>query len=325
MGDNVTLGCNKSLNYICSCVYVSNINKDINIRDFFVRYLLNNNINKKQIQDKLVNIDKDNLPKINEVFDFYNYLKNETTKEEGDKNEFISYNECPILCTLKRKKEPLVTNVKVDEFTTMVENNFDYKFTGESKIYPYELPKLPNNFGICCIVGASGSGKSTMLKEFDSSLYSFENKKFDDNAIVSNFDTPKIASEKLSASGLNSMPVWCRPRKVLSVGEGFRADLALNLDSYKIFDEFTSTIDRNVAKSTCNGIQRYIRKNNIHNIVFCSCHKDFIPFLKPDIVIDLDEEKVFDCRGEHLGETLRYKSTNQMKKICGVYLGSITI
>ena len=207
----------------------------------------------------------------------------------------------------------------------MVENNFDYKFTGESMVYPYELPKLPDNFNICCIVGASGSGKSTMLKEFDSNIYEFNNKQYDNNAIVSNFETPEIASERLSASGLNSMPVWCRPRRVLSVGEGFRADLALNLDSYKIFDEFTSTIDRNVAKSTCNGIQRYIRKNNIHNIVFCSCHKDFIPFLKPDIVIDLDEEKVFDCRGKCLGKTSRCKSTKQMQKICGVYLGNIII
>ena len=121
------------------------------------------------------------------------------------------------------------------------------------------------------------------------------------------------------------MPVWCRPRKVLSVGEGFRADLALNLDSYMIFDEFTSTIDRNVAKSTCNGIQKYIRDKGLHNIVFCSCHKDFIPFLKPDIVIDLDEEAVFDCRGECLGETLRYECTKQTPKTCGAFLGVITI
>lgn len=254
-------------------------------------------------------------------------LQDQSIEETQNKNEkeFINYNECPVLFTLKRKAEPLITKVKTDEFTAMVENNFDYKFTGESKIYPYELPKLPDDFNICCIVGASGSGKSTMLREFDSNIYNFESKYYDDNAIVSNFKTPEIASERLSASGLNSMPVWCRPRRVLSVGEGFRADLALNLDSYKIFDEFTSTIDRNVAKSTCNGIQRYIRKNGIHNMIFCSCHKDFIPFLKPDIVIDLDYEKVFDCRGKCLGETLRYKSMNQMQKICGVYLGSITI
>ena len=84
----------------------------------------------------------------------------------------------------------------------------------------------------------------------------------------------------------------------MSVGEGFRADVALNLNSYTLFDEFTSTIDRNVAKATSNGLQKYIRRNGLDHIVFCSCHKDYIPYLKPDIVIDLDEEKVFDCRGD---------------------------
>lgn len=325
VGNDIMLDCNKSLNYIYSCIYVANVNNDVNMRDCFAKYLLDNGIDKIQIKSGISQINRNSLPNLNEVTNLYNSLQGQTTKIVKDEKEFINYNECPILCTLKRKSEPLITRVRTDKFTAMVENNFDYKFTGESKVYPYELPELPNDFNICCIVGASGSGKSTMLKEFDSSLYCFENKQYDENAIVSNFETPEIASERLSASGLNSMPVWCRPRKVLSVGEGFRADLALNMDNYKIFDEFTSTIDRNVAKSTCNGIQRYIRNNNIHNIVFCSCHKDFIPFLKPDIVIDLDEEKVFDCRGKCLGETLRYKSMNQMQKICGVYLGNITI
>lgn len=236
----------------------------------------------------------------------------------------MNYTECKVLCTLERKKDPLVTRVNCDEFTAMVEKNFDYKFDGVSEVYPFDLPKLPDDFKILCIVGASGSGKSTLLKEFkgyrDSNYY-----QYDDDAIVSNYSTPEEASERLSAVGLNSMPVWCRPRKVLSVGEGFRADLALNLDSYTIFDEFTSTIDRNVAKSTCNGIKRFIDDNNLNHIVFCSCHKDYIPFLQPDLVIDLDECKMFDCRGVDLGKTLPCKSTNQVAKICGEYLGSIII
>ena len=319
---DILLKCGKTLDEFCSYIYMSNVNKDAEKRDFFAKYLLDNGVDKVQIKNGMASISKNNLPKWSEVTELYNELIR--VKEAEEEMSFVSYNECPVLCKLARKTEPLVTKVKTDEFTAMAEACFDYKFTGESIIYPYELPKLPDDFGICCIVGASGSGKSTMLREFDS-RYSFEDKKFDDNAVVSNFETPEIASERLSASGLNSMPVWCRPRRVLSVGEGFRADLALNMDSYKIFDEFTSTIDRNVAKSTCNGIQRYIRKNNIHNIVFCSCHKDYISFLKPDIVIDLDEEKVFDCRGKRLGETLPYKSTNQMPKTCGAFLGNIII
>ena len=211
----------------------------------------------------------------------------------------------------------------------MVQNNFDYEFTGESKVYPYELPQELKNidFKILVITGASGSGKSTLLKEFiQCGDYHYSSNNYDCNkAIVSNFETPIEASNKLSATGLNSMPVWCRTRNVLSVGEGFRADIAINLKSYTIFDEFTSTIDRNVAKSTCNGLQRYIRENNLTNMIFCSCHKDFIPYLKPDIVIDLDDEKIYDCRGECLGETLLSKCTSQTTKTFGEFLGSITI
>lgn len=239
----------------------------------------------------------------------------------------MEYFDCPVVCKLERKKTPLIATVPTDEFTKMVEANFDYDFTGESKFYPYACPPQVNDaldFNILVITGASGKGKSTFLKEFKG--YKTNAKVYDfTKAIVSNFSTPQEASEKLSAVGLNSMPVWCRPRNVLSVGEGFRADLALNIDDYTIFDEFTSTIDRNVAKSTCNSIQKYIRNKNITNVVFCSCHKDYIPFLKPDYVIDLDLEKMFDCRGACLGETSRSKSTSQQIKRFGAYLGSITI
>jgi len=235
----------------------------------------------------------------------------------------MDYKDCEVLVQLKRKKEPIVTTVEIDEFTNMAQKNFDYEFDGASKVFPFELPKLPSDFETLCIVGASGSGKSTLLNEFQG--YNEKQKSFDNNAIVSNFENPIVASEKLSAVGLNSIPVWCRPRRVLSVGEGFRADLALHLDSNTIFDEFTSTIDRNVAKSTCNGIKRYIKDSNLKNIVFSSCHGDYIPFLNSDIVIDLDDECVYDCRGVELGKKLPYTSTNQKPRTCGEYLGSITI
>lgn len=241
----------------------------------------------------------------------------------------MDYKECKILCKIKKSEIPLVSHVDVDEFTTMVQNNFDYEFTGDSEFYPYELPSELKGieFGTLVITGASGSGKSTLLKELlKSGKYTMSENTYDNTkAIVSNFNTPEEASYKLSAVGLNSLPVWCRPRNVLSVGEGFRADVALNLDSNVVFDEFTSTIDRNVAKSTCNGLNKYIKENNLHNMVFCSCHKDFIPFLKPDIVIDLDEETVYDCRGECLGETLLSKCTSQQTKTFGEYLGDIII
>lgn len=236
----------------------------------------------------------------------------------------MTYKECPVLCKIKRKHEPIITKVQIDEYTKMVSDNFDYDFDGTSKFYPFEFPAELKDlrYGILVICGASGSGKSTLLKEFDTPKH----KKFEEGkAIVSSFATPEEAGYKLSAVGLNSIPVWCRPRNVLSVGEGFRADIALNMENGMVFDEFTSTIDRNVAKSTCNGLQKYIRKNGLERMVFCSCHKDYIPFIKPDFVIDLDEETCFDCRGVDLGEPSPSKCTEATTRTFGGFLGNITI
>jgi ABC-type ATPase with predicted acetyltransferase domain len=48
---------------------------------------------------------------------------------------------------------------------------------------------------------------------------------------------------------LNSVPSWYKPYQVLSNGEKFRADLARKLKSNTVIDEFTSVVDRTVAKA----------------------------------------------------------------------------
>ena len=66
------------------------------------------------------------------------------------------------------------------------------------------------------------------------------------------------AIDKLTAVGLNSVPSWVRPYEVLSTGEKFRADLSRRLKDNAVIDEFTSVVDRNVAKSCCVSISKYI-------------------------------------------------------------------
>lgn len=199
------------------------------------------------------------------------------------------------ICNLNRSKVPLTSQVEVDEFTKEASKNFDYDFDGINKFYPFEVPQILKelDFNILCIVGASGSGKSTFSKYFgEPQKLEWDNKK----AIISNFENVEEAIDKLNSVGLNSIPTWCKPRNVLSVGEGFRVDLARQIKDNCVIDEFTSTIDRNVALSCCNSIQNYIRKKNIKKCVFVSCHKDFIDVLRPDYVIDLDEKALFDTR-----------------------------
>lgn len=204
-------------------------------------------------------------------------------------------NQLTKVCDLKKSKIPLISKVKLDKFTKEANKNFDYDFDGINKFYPFELPSILKelDFNILCIVGASGRGKSIFSRYFGKETkVEWNNQK----AIISNFDNVDDAIERLNSVGLNSIPTWCKPRNVLSIGEGFRADLARSIKSNCVIDEFTSTVDRNVALSCSNSIQRYIRKKGYKKCVFVSCHKDFIDVLLPDYVIDLDDECLYDTR-----------------------------
>lgn len=176
----------------------------------------------------------------------------------------------------------LTSTVKQDEITNEISKYFDYTFNGVTE---FEVPVMimQEDFSIGLIVGASGSGKSTLL-----SAYGTEEDIIWDNelSIASHFESAEDAKNRLSGVGLNSIPSWLRPYSVLSTGEKFRVDLARRLKSGAVIDEFTSTVDRNVAKSTANSVRQYITKHNLKNIVFSSCHYDIIDWLQPDWVYD---------------------------------------
>lgn len=181
---------------------------------------------------------------------------------------------------------PLISSVKRDTFVEASEKAFDCLFDGTSKFYPWELPTtLPETFKLGVIVGSSGSGKSTLLKKFGCE----ETPIWDHNlSILSHFESPDDAINKLGAVGLNTIPSWYKPYSVLSNGEKFRADVARKLKSNAVIDEFTSVVDRNVAKAASVSLSRYIKNNDINNVVVATCHRDIIEWLEPDWVIDTD-------------------------------------
>ena len=186
---------------------------------------------------------------------------------------------------LQRSSEPLTSFVALDPITEELIKPFDYKSDGTETFHQYLLPSdLPKEFGIGVIVGASGTGKSTLLKEFGKT----EDHIWNGGSIVSNFANAVDANEKLSAAGLMSVPEWVKPFHVLSNGQQFRANLARSLHDNAVIDEFTSVIDRNVAKAASTAMARYVRKNNVKNIVLATCHRDVLEYLEPDWVIDTD-------------------------------------
>ena len=188
---------------------------------------------------------------------------------------------------LKRADYYRQSTVTMDKITTDLIRPFDYESDGTEKFYPYLVPEdLPEDWGIGVIVGASGTGKSTMLDEFGGvGTYPWMPNK----SIASHFATAEDASERLAAAGLMSIPEWIKPYNVLSNGQKFRADLARSIHHNAVIDEFTSVVDRNVAKAASTAMARYVRKNDIRNIVVATCHRDVLEFLEPDWVIDTDK------------------------------------
>lgn len=221
---------------------------------------------------------------------------------------------------LKRKEEPLVVTVIKDEFIEASEKAFDCAFNGVSEFYPWEKPIIPEKFNIGVIVGSSGSGKSTLLKEFGLEKKIWWDRK---KPIVSWFKNPDEAINRLSAVGLNSIPSWYKPFHVLSNGEKFRAELGAKLENYAIIDEYTSVVDRNVAKASSVALNKYIRKNDLTNIVLCTCHEDVLEWLEPDWVINTDEGNFYPDFFQ-LDQISNWKYIAQ-KMISGPCLKTITI
>lgn len=185
------------------------------------------------------------------------------------------------------KGKTLKSKVEIDDFTAKITKCFDYEFDGISSFSSWKSlkPYLQEEFNIGLIVGSSGSGKSQLLKDFgEEEVIQWDNKL----SIASSFSTPDEAIDKLSAVGLNSIPSWVKPYKVLSTGEAFRADLARRLKDNAVIDEFTSVVDRHVAEACSVAVSKYIRKKDLKNIVFATCHRDIIEWLEPDWVFDTD-------------------------------------
>jgi len=191
------------------------------------------------------------------------------------------------------------SKVKTDSITDEISRAFDYEFTGVSTFEPIEIPTIDrvstigDEWGIGLIVGPSGTGKSILLGEFGTESPGEWNP---DMAVCSHFEDAEDAEDRLSAVGFNSIPSWLKPYHVLSNGEKFRADLARQLDDGAVIDEYTSVVDRNVARSCSVAINKYVKRKGLKNLVFASCHYDIIDWLEPDWIFDTNTKTCEDRR-----------------------------
>jgi GNAT superfamily N-acetyltransferase len=159
-----------------------------------------------------------------------------------------------------------------------------------------EMPELGDEWKIGLIVGPSGSGKSTIARRmFGDRLY--EGAEWpNDRAVVDGMgDRPiREITGMFTAVGFGSPPSWIKPYRVLSGGERFRCDLARAMlragDSGGVlaFDEFTSVVDRKVARIASAAIARGVKRGRIAcRFVAVTCHYDVTEWLEPDWVVDM--------------------------------------
>ena len=205
----------------------------------------------------------------------------------------------------------------------------DIKFEEEFK---GKIPIEDKEWSIGLIVGGSGTGKTTIAKECFG-LDEMSNHKFGNGSVLDEMPKERQLDEitrMFISVGFGSVPSWLKPYNVLSNGEKMRVELAYSLLSDEdliVFDEFTSVVDRVVAKTTSHAVQKSIRRTNDKKFVAVSCHYDIIDWLQPDWVYDTGSGNFF-IKNHTSDQTLNLKSIKSMENLVkeyGKYLGNIII
>lgn len=103
-----------------------------------------------------------------------------------------------------------------------------------------------------------------------------------------------------------------------------RCDLAraiLSKEKLFVFDEFTSVVDRNVAKIGSFAMQKAIRKTD-KQFIAVTCHYDVEDWLLPDWVFDTNTMTFRDCEGQKKKST-KMRAANLRNKTKRILLVNI--
>lgn len=192
-----------------------------------------------------------------------------------------------------------------------IQADFDIKFEHANEHFVGDID-LPSKWNIGVIVGGSGTGKTTIAKELFGDEY-ITNFEYIANSVIDDMPKSKNIDEitKMFYSvGFGSVPSWLKPYSVLSNGEKMRVDLARALleRDFVVFDEFTSVVDRNVAKTACIAINKAVKKTD-KKFIAISCHYDILEWLSPDWVFDTNKMQSF------FGTSLGHKNVTKLKNV----------
>jgi len=186
---------------------------------------------------------------------------------------------------------PVPESFRVRQLAGMFDVPLENKLTRRFQV---QLPSEDDHWQVGMIVGDSGCGKSTVARAAYGNrlVQRFTWKR--DQAVIDGFASSlstRTITQALVAVGLSSPIAWCQRYRSLSTGQQFRADVARGMlarGKLIALDEFTSVVDRTTARLGCMALRRAIdRKQLSKKLVAVTCHRDVIPWLRPDWMLDM--------------------------------------
>jgi ABC-type ATPase with predicted acetyltransferase domain len=178
----------------------------------------------------------------------------------------------------------------------------------------HTCPVEVNDGDIVYITGASGAGKSVLLREMQAAVADDERISIDDvpltsdratiDCVCSSSDardssleprdtghesqsTTIEAMSLLSCTGLSDVFCMLTSPANLSEGQKYRFRIACALASGKKFifaDEFCSNLDRITASVIAYNVRRFAKRNRV-TLFLASAHEDILADLQPDVLV----------------------------------------